>query len=661
MDEPIGALILIYFIYGLAYFVMGVAVALETGRASQSRFLQALPFLAAFGITHAINEWIEMFELMAEYIPVFPLASDWGALFRLGWKIISFVFLLEFGTRLMVRLVPQYKQSLRRIYALVIFIYLAILLAMFLRALPTVPAPAMLTWWTNYALGLPASILTAIAFLAQRRAFLQENLPQFGRDLVGAALAVLWYCLLDQVIDVTAPIFPANVLNADSFAHVIGVPVEVFRVITILALAFFVIRSLRVFEVEYARRLEAAQRARFEAQEQATRELTVMFETCRLLGTSLDMDQLVSDFLRQIISGLDAVVGATVYLYDPTTKELKILSRRVREGYELTLPQTECSRYAARRAFETGETAYEHEPVSGLAFVSVPLMAQSKIIGVLCLAHRYAFANYAVIQTLARQLGIALENARLYSEVQEKEKLRGQLLERAIAAQEEERKRIARELHDETGQMLTALAAGLGGVEQTILQDPERAQYQVTELKNITMHAIEGLRQFVADLRPTLLDDLGLVAALRWLVERFKERTNLNIEFQVSGIKARLAPQVETVLFRIAQEGLNNVGRHARATRAIVRLEFLDALARLVVEDDGCGFNVSEVLNARAQRRAWGLLGIQERIELVGGKFRVDSAPGQGTRLVVEIPIGTPVESRQEANGVEQNSFADGG
>jgi signal transduction histidine kinase len=603
--------------------------------------LQALPFLAAFAITHAINEWMEMFALMAEYIPALSQASGGTEITRLVWKAASFFLLLEFGTRLMIQWLPKYKQSLRRVYALVVFIYLAVLLAMFLRALPQMPTVAILVWWTNYALGVPASILTVIALLAQRRAFLQENLPQFGRDLVGAALAIGWYCLLDQVIDVAVPIFPANWLHAATFERVMGLPVEVFRMLVILAFAFFVIRSLRVFEVEYARRLEAAQRARFEAQEEARRELAVMFETCRLLGTSLDMNQLVSDFLQQILSGLEAVVGAAVYLYDSASDELKIFLRRIREGYELTLLQTECSRYAARRAFETGETAYEQEPVSGLAFVSVPLMSQNKIIGVLCLAHRHAFANYAVIQTLARQLGIALENARLYSELQEKEKLRGQLLERAITAQEEERKRIARELHDETGQLLTALAVGLGAVEQTITRDTERAQYQLTELRNITMSAIEGLRQFVSDLRPTLLDDLGLVAALRWLVERFKERTNLQVEFQVSGTKARLAPQVETVLFRIAQEGLNNVGRHARATRAVVRLEFADALARLTVEDDGCGFNINETLSARAPRRAWGLLGIQERIELVGGKFHVDSAPGQGTRLVVEIPIST--------------------
>ncbi|MCI0477162.1 MAG: sensor histidine kinase, partial [Anaerolineales bacterium] len=208
-----------------------------------------------------------------------------------------------------------------------------------------------------------------------------------------------------------------------------------------------------------------------------------------------------------------------------------------------------------------------------------------------------------------------------------------------VAAQEEERKRIARELHDETGQLLTALAVGLGGVEQTIEQDPVRAQYQIAELKNMTMAAIDSLRQFVSDLRPSVLDDLGLVSALRWLAEQSAERAQLQIDFQVVGVKRRLASQIETVLFRIAQEGLNNIGRHARATRAVVRLEFAEAKVLLSVEDDGCGFAVEQILGAQPQRRAWGLLGVQERIQLVGGTFNVESELGRGTRLMVEIPI----------------------
>lgn len=631
-------LIFIYFVYGLAHFVLGLAVALETGRTSQLQLARALPFLAAFGITHGSNEWIEMFALIAVQTGRVAQEPGWEIL-RLGWKALSFFFLFEFGARLALQLVPEQRRWLRALPALTILIYLAGVFALFLHALPQTPSTDLISFWTNYALGVPASFLTIVALLAQRRAFLLENFPQFGRDFVGAALAVGWYCLLDQVIDARGTIFPASVLNSETFLQVVGVPVEIPRTLAIGALAFFIIRAMRVFEAEYARRLDAANRARFAAQEDAKRELMVMFETCRLLGTSLDLNKLADDFLNQIVALLDPVIGAAVYLYEPAEGKLKILMRRVRSGFALTLPQQECSTHAAQRAYETGQVAYEQEPTSGLSFVSVPLISQNRTVGVLCLAHQRAFANYAVIQTLARQLGIALENAQLYGEVQEKERLRGQLLERAVAAQEEERKRIARELHDETGQLLTALAVGLGGVEQTLAQDPDRARHQIAELKNMTTHAIDGLRQFVSDLRPSVLDDMGLVAALRWFCEQYAERANLQITFQVAGTKRRLASQVETVLFRIAQEGLNNIGRHAHATRVLVHLEFADALVRLRVEDDGCGFVVAQVLGAQPQHRAWGLLGIQERIQLVGGKFKVESTPGRGTTLEVEIPI----------------------
>jgi signal transduction histidine kinase len=221
--------------------------------------------------------------------------------------------------------------------------------------------------------------------------------------------------------------------------------------------------------------------------------------------------------------------------------------------------------------------------------------------------------------------------------------------------QEAERKRIARELHDDTGQTLTALGVGLGGVEQTVAQNAELAQYQIAELKNMTMHAIDNLRQYISDLRPSMLDDMGLVSAVRWLAQQYSERTGIVIDFEAVGQKRRLLSRVETVLFRIAQEALNNVGRHAHATRARVQLEFTDSAVILTIEDDGRGFVVDQVLGVQPERRAWGLLGVQERVSLVGGKFGIDSEPGRGTKVTVEIPIeeariGTPAP----ASPVEQ-------
>lgn len=644
-------LIPIFFIYGLAHFVTGFAVLLETGRTSQLRLSRALPFLAAFGVTHGINEWIEMFSLISREIPTVAREPEWAEIVKIGWMALSFFLLFEFAARLLIQLVPEYRRWLRWLPLLAVLIYFASLLG---AGVLTGSASAFAArvdlgdMLARYTIGFPASLAASIAMLAQRRAFLRENMPQFGRDLVGASLALAWYAVLDQLVGPQTPYFPSSVLNENAFMNLVGVPVELVRTADIAILAFFVIRMMRVFEVEYARRLEAANRARFSAQEEATRELSVMFETCRILGTSLDVSQLLDQALERIVSQLDPMLAGSIFLYDPAERALIVRAQRVRNAsVTLTPAETACTKQAAQRAYESGSTAYVAEPMSGTSIVSVPLFAQAQATGALCLAHRAAFSNYPVIHTLARQLGIALENSRLYEQVQEKEYLRGKLLEHAVSAQEEERKRIARELHDETGQTLTALAVGLGGVEETIAQDPALAKRQISELKVLSMQAIDNLRQFVYDLRPSLLDDMGLVAALRWFAQQYAERSHLQVNVEILGDKRRLSSKIETVLFRIAQEGLNNIGRHAQATMATIRLEFRTTKAVLVVRDNGRGFDADDMLRAHPARRAWGLLGIQERMTLVGGKFSIDSAPGRGTTLRVEVPI-----VREEDNGV---------
>jgi two-component system sensor histidine kinase DegS len=131
---------------------------------------------------------------------------------------------------------------------------------------------------------------------------------------------------------------------------------------------------------------------------------------------------------------------------------------------------------------------------------------------------------------------------------------------------------------------------------------------------------------------------MGLVSAVRWFAQQYSERSGVEVRFELVGVKRRLPSRVETVLFRIAQEGLNNIGRHAQAKKAHVELDFAPAGVTLAIEDDGHGFVVGDVLGTHSERRAWGLLGIQERVNLVGGKFNIDSAPGRGTKMTIEIP-----------------------
>jgi signal transduction histidine kinase len=193
-----------------------------------------------------------------------------------------------------------------------------------------------------------------------------------------------------------------------------------------------------------------------------------------------------------------------------------------------------------------------------------------------------------------QELAIAFENAELHQQVQEREVLRGDLLRRSAEAQEAERKRIARELHDGIGQTFTALALGMAGVEEMMSRDPIGARAQIVNMKEMSTRAIAEMRQVVADLRPPQLDDLGLVPALHWLADEWRNRLHLDVHLQVTGQRRRLAPEMETVLFRIAQEALTNVAKHAQARRATVSLKFDTDPLELCIEDDGISMTTEQ-------------------------------------------------------------------
>ena len=184
-----------------------------------------------------------------------------------------------------------------------------------------------------------------------------------------------------------------------------------------------------------------------------------------------------------------------------------------------------------------------------------------------------------------------------------------------------------------------ALGLGISAVDELLDRNPALAHERMHEVKEMCTGAIDDLRQFVADLRPSLLDDLGLVAALREMAKQTEQRTGMRVEFNLSGQRRRLPSQIETVVYRIAQEALNNSVRHSRAREASVDLHFGSDSITLCVLDNGVGFAPASVLKTGGPIRAWGLLGMQERIDLVGGKFEIESAPGHGARLLAEIPV----------------------
>ncbi|MEW8978239.1 MAG: sensor histidine kinase [Symbiobacterium sp.] len=208
-----------------------------------------------------------------------------------------------------------------------------------------------------------------------------------------------------------------------------------------------------------------------------------------------------------------------------------------------------------------------------------------------------------------------------------------------LRAQEEERKRIARELHDETAQSLTSIVVNLEAVERLVGSDNDEALRERLRLtKDIAQRTLDETRRLMMDLRPSVLDDLGLVPALRWFINQRVLPAGLTADLQTSGLSDRLPEELETALFRILQEAINNVVKHARAKNVVVRLSRENGQITGLVSDDGRGFHVVHTVGKPVRDRGLGLFGMQERAALVGGKVEIESAPGRGTTVRVTVP-----------------------
>jgi signal transduction histidine kinase len=224
--------------------------------------------------------------------------------------------------------------------------------------------------------------------------------------------------------------------------------------------------------------------------------------------------------------------------------------------------------------------------------------------------------------------------------LEKQEEIRRELLRHTVQAQEDERARIARELHDETSQVLSAFTLELATLRELSRRKPQM-KATVDKLQELSRKMSRGLYTMVHDLRPAQLDDLGLVPAIQSLLDSEYTPKGLQVSFDVSGTKRRLDSLIETVLYRVTQEALTNVTRHAETDEASVRLDYAEDTVTLGVLDSGKGFDPNEPLHPP---RGWGLEGMRERVEAVGGQLNLHSAPGRGTTVEVAIPVGNPQE-----------------
>lgn len=278
------------------------------------------------------------------------------------------------------------------------------------------------------------------------------------------------------------------------------------------------------------------------------------------------------------------------------------------------------------------------------ALIDLPLIAGDQLIGVLNFTtdqlDAFTREHQEIAQEIAAQLAVALQQARLFEQVLTgREHLRALSL-RLVEVQEAERRYIARELHDEIGQMLTGLKLQLDLCER---QTADSMRKSLGEARELVSDLLNQVRKLSLDLRPQILDDLGLLAALDWHIKRFSKQTALRVDFKHELPPGRLPGQLETAIFRIVQEALTNVARHAGTNEAQVRLWVNGNRIGLRVADQGRGFEATKSLN----RLSSGLVGMRERANLVGGEFLMESSPGRGTTLSVELPLQSTSDQGQ--------------
>lgn len=473
-------LIEVFFFYGLAFFSMGLAIWLEISRSSQLDFAKALVLLAGFGLVHGSHEWFEMFLIMHTQL-YGHVEADWVYYLRLILLGVSFLLLVAFGARLIMG--PGKKQVNLIMLASIAAIWGMGLLLILRGPLPVQNRFIAADVYTRYALAIPGSALAAWGLILQSRRFAKIGMRRFGVDTFIAAIAFALYGGIGQLFVTPSAIFPSTVLNAALFINWFSFPIQGFRALMAIIAAIFIIRSLRAFDEE-------------------------------------------------------------------TRREIQALSE-------------------AQKA----------------------------------------------------------EQMRLQA-------LRSELLYRTVQAQEKERQRIARELHDETGQTLTALGLGLQGLSQTIPTDSQRAIQQAKTLQELATDGITELQRLVSGLHPPQLDELGLLPALRWYVGEVRKRFDIDITLEGDTNGLEIKDEVKLTIFRIAQEAITNTLRHAQANQILVQLQARGGMVKLSVQDNGTGFAVDECLGS-PDMSCLGLMGMIERTHLVGGNCKIRSIPGQGTTVEV--------------------------
>jgi PAS domain S-box-containing protein len=354
---------------------------------------------------------------------------------------------------------------------------------------------------------------------------------------------------------------------------------------------------------------------------QLNTELTAIHTIAVILGQSLELDQIVKAALDKVLE-LTGAVGGRVELYDKGNGRNGRMSRLIVE-----------------RGIDRAEAAEKRE----WATLDIPIKAQDEVLGELALFNRSPYQwqaqEFHLLTTIGHELGMGIANTRLFKAVEHQSQQLRSLGMRLAEAEEAERRRLARALHDQVGQSLTAMSINLDIIRTLLPEDiSEELLSRLDDMRGLVTRTTKRVRQVMVELRPEMLDDYGILAALQWSADRFTQRTGIVVEVESEQAANRLPAQVENVLYRVAQEALTNAAKHARATRVVINLRVDSEKVTLVVSDDGVGFTPGHHPTGPHEGQHWGLDLMAERVEGMSGHFYLESAPGQGTRIIVEVP-----------------------
>jgi len=274
---------------------------------------------------------------------------------------------------------------------------------------------------------------------------------------------------------------------------------------------------------------------------------------------------------------------------------------------------------------------------------SIPLAADGRTAGVMQFAfsrpYEWLPREQELLAAAAERCLMAAEKARLMEDLARREEQVRRLAEHMLHVEEMERRRISRELHDEAGQSLLCIRLQLELIEQALPESEREWRGKLGEARDLTERTILEMRRLIAALSPAVLEQLGLAAALRQLINRFQRLQTCRVRLQLSKMRGRLPQQTEVITYRLVQECFNNIGKHAQASQVNISLTSTDGILKLTVEDNGVGFKIEE---AQEKRESFGLSGMRERVALLGGNFQVESrteAPKRGTKISIDLPI----------------------